>query len=79
MGSAVEDNYRKYPIVTVPYSPHMHSNCASSKSVNSLPPNFHRIPVGQYSIGNCNSLATRTVCVDLMRARDPVSSPFWNL
>ena len=21
MGSAVEDNYRKYPIVTVPYSP----------------------------------------------------------
>ena len=29
MGSAVEDNYRKYPIVTVPYSPHMHSNCAS--------------------------------------------------
>ena len=29
MGSAVEDNYRKYPIVTVPCSPHMHSNCAS--------------------------------------------------
>ena len=29
MESAVEDNYRKYPRVTVPYSPQMHSNCAS--------------------------------------------------
>ena len=29
MGSAVQDNYRNDPIVTVPYSPQMHSNCAS--------------------------------------------------